>query len=73
MKLFRYREGKNVKPGILIEEKMFDASALVHDYNEDFFANDGLKKLASPVEQNKSQLKALSKDVTFDSCVARPS
>lgn len=72
MKLFRYREGKTTKPGIVINEKLFDASAIVNDYNENFFANDGLKKLEASIN-NVAQLKPISGDVDFDSCIARPS
>lgn len=72
MKLFRYKENDTTKPGIIIDDKMFDASDFVKDYNEDFFENDGLKKLDASIQQNKAQLKQLG-DIIFDSCVARPS
>ena len=35
MKLFRYKENNLTKPGILINDKMFDASGFANDYNED--------------------------------------
>ncbi len=71
MKLFRFRENGSTKPGIMIDEKLYDASTLVKDYNEDFFAGDFLQQLATSI-QNTTQLKQLN-DVAFDSCVARPS
>ena len=51
---------------------MYDVSSIVKDYNEDFFANGNLQKLATLTEDT-SQLKQLNDDIIFDSCVARPS
>lgn len=73
MKLFRYKENGSTKPGIIVDEKMYDASTLIQDYNEDFFANNELQKIESSIQQNKTQLKLLSDDIILDSCVARPS
>ncbi len=73
MKLFRYKENNSTKPGIIINDMMYDASAFVKDYNEDFFANDGLKKLEASTQQSKTELKELNGNIIFDSCVARPS
>ena len=56
MKLFRYRENNTTKPGIIIDEKMYDASSIVRDYNEAFFENDGIEKLKTSVHQNTSSL-----------------
>ncbi len=72
MKLFRYRKDNTTKPGIIIDEKMYDASSIVKDYNEEFFSNNELQKLTALI-QYTSQLKQLNDDVIFDSCVARPS
>ena len=37
MKLFRFGEAGKEKPGVLIDGKMFDASAFGEDYGEAFF------------------------------------
>ena len=37
MKLFRFGEVGNEKPGIIINEILYDVSQFVEDYNEYFF------------------------------------
>ncbi|RYG02066.1 MAG: ureidoglycolate lyase, partial [Chitinophagaceae bacterium] len=44
MKLIRFGEVGKEKPGVIIDEDYFDVSALVTDYNEEFFAGDGITK-----------------------------
>jgi len=36
MKLFRFGEVGNEKPGVILEEKWLDVSAYIQDYNEAF-------------------------------------
>lgn len=52
MKLIRYGQPGQEKPGILIGETYYDASSITNDYDEAFFANAGLTKLASAVACN---------------------
>ncbi|WP_207492373.1 fumarylacetoacetate hydrolase family protein [Aridibaculum aurantiacum] len=73
MKLIRFRNNGEVKPGINIGEEYFDASSFGEDYNESFFENDGLQRLQQFVEENKATLPKLANDVELDSPVARPS
>lgn len=51
MKLFRFGEPGLEKPGVVINDKFYDASSLVHDYDEVFFENGGLEKLAAIISQ----------------------
>ena len=44
MKLIRFGEAGKEKPGVIIDEKKLDVSSFVRDYDEDFFANDGIQK-----------------------------
>jgi len=37
MKLIRFGEAGKEKPGVIINEKLLDASGFFNDYNEDFF------------------------------------
>ena len=53
MKLIRFGEPGNEKPGIIKEDKWYDASSFVKDYDEDFFANDGIEKLNKIVAEKK--------------------
>jgi len=73
MKLIRFRDNGKVKPGVIILDAFYDASAFGEDYNEQFFENNGLERLTQFVENNRDQLKPLPHNVSLDSPVARPS
>jgi 2-keto-4-pentenoate hydratase/2-oxohepta-3-ene-1,7-dioic acid hydratase in catechol pathway len=71
MQLVRIGEFENEKPAILINGQYLDVSAHVQDYNEAFFAGDGLGKLghlAATVD-----LPEIKNPQRIGSCVARPS
>jgi 2,4-didehydro-3-deoxy-L-rhamnonate hydrolase len=71
MRLIRFGEPGNEKPGIMGGEKRFDASSIVKDYNEEFFAADGLQELKSALESHR--LRPVDDDVRWGPPVARPS
>ena len=71
MKLIRFGEAGNERPGVIIKDNWFDVSDYIDDYDEEFFQNDGLSLLSKVI--NESELKPLSKDVRLGSPVARPS
>ncbi|MFY7826841.1 MAG: fumarylacetoacetate hydrolase family protein [Flectobacillus sp.] len=73
MKLIRFGELGKEKPGLLIDGKRYDASGFGEDYNEQFFENDGLTRLAAWLESNQGTLAEVAEDVRLGSCVARPS
>src|SRR3569833_1306090 len=73
MKLIRFRENGKEKPGIILNEKYYDASAFGEDYNETFFETDGLNRLQKLVEENKTQLKEILKEVELAAPFQRPS
>lgn len=73
MKLFRFGEAGKEKPGILLHDTHYDASAFGEDYNEAFFDNNGLNRLREWVEKNQSTLKPINSGTRIGSCVARPS
>jgi 2,4-didehydro-3-deoxy-L-rhamnonate hydrolase len=73
MKLIRYRENQKEKTGIVLGESFYDTTAFVHDYNEDFFASDGLMNLRKFVDDNSQSLKKLSPSIQLASPIARPS
>ena len=72
MKLIRFGEPGKKKPGILIGEKRLDVSSVVADYNEAFFENDGLGKLAAAIAGSNS-FPEVAPNVRLGSPVARPS
>ncbi|KQC00896.1 fumarylacetoacetate hydrolase family protein [Pedobacter sp. Hv1] len=71
MKLIRFGEIGKEKPGVIINDEYFDVSALVTDYNEAFFENDGLNKLQQQLEG--ATLPKVDPSVRLGAAVARPS
>lgn len=53
MKLFRFGEAGNEKPGIELNNRSYDVSSFIKDYDEDFFANGGLQELQKVISENK--------------------
>ncbi|MEO5948748.1 MAG: fumarylacetoacetate hydrolase family protein [Chitinophagaceae bacterium] len=72
MKLIRFGEAGNEKPGIILNEKWFDVSSLVKDYDEVFFENGGLDKLKEKLGSNP-ELPEVPAGTRLGSVVARPS
>jgi len=52
MKLIRFGKPGNERPGVIIQDKRYDVSAFLKDYDEDFFANDGVNNLKRIMEEN---------------------
>ena len=73
MKLIRFGEAGQEKPGVIINEKRYDVSDVVKDYNEDFFGDLGLAKLKEHINQHHNELKEVGDDVRLGAPVARPS
>ncbi|MEO6548999.1 MAG: fumarylacetoacetate hydrolase family protein [Ferruginibacter sp.] len=73
MKLIRFGEINNEKPGICLEGVHYDVSGFIKDYDEAFFANGGLMHLAWMVHENKTILPKVDEGVRLGSPVARPS
>lgn len=71
MQLVRIGEFEQEKPAVLIDGRYLDVSAHVQDYNETFFAGDGLTKLAKIVAS--TDLPEIKSPKRIGSCVARPS
>jgi 2-keto-4-pentenoate hydratase/2-oxohepta-3-ene-1,7-dioic acid hydratase in catechol pathway len=74
MKLIRFGNFGQEKPGLLLEDgRRIDASAAVADYNEAFFAGDGLERLAEWAKNNAASAPVVDANTRLGSCVARPS
>jgi len=71
MKLIRFGEAGFEKPGVIINDSYYDVSALVHDYNEAFFAGDAIEKLAADIKT--ANLQKVDSDVRLGPALARPS
>ncbi|MFH6936670.1 fumarylacetoacetate hydrolase family protein [Flavobacterium sp. FlaQc-30] len=72
MKLIRFGEIGKEKPGVLINEKRYDVSSIVSDFNESFFEENGLEKLQKALDSNPSWPE-VDASIRLGSPVARPS
>lgn len=73
MKLIRFGEQNKEKTGIVLDNQYYDTSAFGEDYGENFFETNGLSRLETFVENNKTSLQKLPEGVRLGSPVARPS
>ncbi|MEO6681542.1 MAG: fumarylacetoacetate hydrolase family protein [Ginsengibacter sp.] len=73
MKLIRFGEAGKEKPGIILDDKYFDLSGYIKDYNESFFEENGLKNLTDLINEKKNSLPEINKDTRLGSPIARPS
>ncbi len=70
MKLIRYGIAGKEKPGIEVDGIRYDVSNLVNDYDEDFFANNGIEKLKQDFTTNSAQ--KIENDIRLGEPVKRP-
>ncbi len=73
MKLFRFGQLENEKPGVLLHDKKLDVSAFGEDYNEAFFATDGISRLQNWLKENADKCREISAEERLASCIVRPS
>jgi 2,4-diketo-3-deoxy-L-fuconate hydrolase len=73
MKLIRYGELGNEKPGIVINEQMYDVSSQTEDYNEAFFETGGIKKLQALLMKGTDGFRQIPNGSRLGSPIARPS
>lgn len=73
MKLIRYGNLGSEKTGVIIDDVRYDTSGFGEDYNESFFENNGLERLALYVKENRTSLPVVADNVRLGSPVARPS
>ncbi|HZE71762.1 MAG TPA: fumarylacetoacetate hydrolase family protein [Pyrinomonadaceae bacterium] len=74
MKLFRFGEVGREKPGaILLDSKRLEVSAFGQDYDEQFFATDGIKRLEGWLTEHADECPVVGEGVRLGPCIARPS
>ncbi|MBI1387042.1 MAG: hypothetical protein GC154_01165 [bacterium] len=74
MKLVRFGDFGSEKPGVLNSDgSILDVSAWVEDYNEAFFADGGLSRLAGLLDGEAANAPTAPEGVRLGSPVARPS
>ena len=72
MKLIRFGQEGQEKPGIIVNDIWYDVSGIVADYNEAFFANNDIKKLQDALAAGTS-FPVVEPTTRLGSVVARPS
>ncbi|RTQ48123.1 FAA hydrolase family protein [Hymenobacter gummosus] len=74
MKLIRFGQPDQEKPGVIIDGTRYDVSAHFVDFDEKFFAHGGLEQLAELLRNvEPGHLPVVADDVRLGSPVARPS
>lgn len=73
MKLIRFREEGKEKPGVVLDNDYYDASAFGEDYSEAFFNGDGLNRLQTFITENRTSLRKLDPSVELAAPFQRPS
>ncbi|GAA4293908.1 fumarylacetoacetate hydrolase family protein [Aestuariibaculum suncheonense] len=74
MKLIRFGEAGNEKPGIQLPDgTKIDVSAFAEDYTERFFETNGLERLEEWLKINQSKCEVVGEDVRLGSPICRPS
>ncbi len=74
MKLFRFVTNDTIKPGIMLANDVWiDVSAFGEDYNENFFATEGITRLSDWLAANQENCPEVTHEVALAPCVARPS
>ena len=74
MKLIRFGEAGRESPGVLLDDgTRLDVSPFVPNYDEAFFADDGLSRLARWLKQNAPSAPRVAQPVRLGSPISRPS
>lgn len=73
MKLIRFGALNKEKPGVCVDGINYDVSAFVKDYDEAFFAENGLAGLAVIIKEQVATLPKIAAGTRLGSPVARPS
>ena len=73
MKLIRTGMSGHETPGVEIDEKRYDVSAFFSDYDEAFFAANGIAQLQEMVLEKQAELPVIPASERLGSPVARPS
>lgn len=74
MKLFRFGEFGREKPGAIFREsKRLEVTAFGQDYDEEFFATEGIRRLESWLTEHAAECPVVADEVRLGSCIVRPS
>ncbi|MBS1563798.1 MAG: fumarylacetoacetate hydrolase family protein, partial [Bacteroidetes bacterium] len=71
--LIRFGAPGEEKPGVILDDKYYDVSAYIPDYDEIFFDTEGLSYLDTEIKHKKAELPVVPSNVRLGSPIARPS
>jgi len=73
MKLIRFGLPGEEKPGVVIDDMYYDVSAFVKEYDEEFFAGEGLEKLHELLSTKRENLPQVPEGVRLGCPLYKPS
>jgi 2,4-didehydro-3-deoxy-L-rhamnonate hydrolase len=74
MRLIRFGEPDREGPGLILQDgTRVDVSGFARDYDEDFFATDGLSRLKDWAQKHAAEVPQIAPSVRLGSPIARPS
>jgi 2,4-diketo-3-deoxy-L-fuconate hydrolase len=73
MRLFRFGKPDDEKPGVLVDGSKLNVSAFDEDYDEEFFASDGIERLRVWLDKHGATCPAVDKGERIAPCISRPS
>lgn len=73
MKLIRYGKAGFEKTGVIVNDISYDTSGFGEDYDQKFFATDGLKRLQIFLKENQGKLAIISDQERIGPPIAMPS
>lgn len=73
IRLFRFGQPDHEKPGVLVDGKRLNASEFGEDYNEAFFATEGVARLREWLLKYGTACPLIGKNERIAPCVSRPS
>jgi 2-keto-4-pentenoate hydratase/2-oxohepta-3-ene-1,7-dioic acid hydratase in catechol pathway len=73
MKLIRFGEIGDEKPGVMMDDSRYEVSGLNEDYDETFFATGGLERLGRAIQDQNYALISIDSRVRWAAPILRPS
>lgn len=73
MKLIRFGNSGEEKPGIQLADRKIDVSAFGEDYGESFFATRGIERLGKWLQENEANCPVVAEETRLGPPIARPS
>jgi 2,4-diketo-3-deoxy-L-fuconate hydrolase len=73
MKLIRYGKAGLEKTGVIVNNISYDTAGFGEDYDQKFFATDGLKRLQTFLKENEGKLAIISDNERLGPPIAMPS